>query len=744
MNLVKWFRKNNTKIMAVVVIVLMVGFIGGSSLTYLLRGSGGMGATVARYGGKHKITAYDRMLARQELEMLQSLQVDRVLRAQNLRGLLLAELLFTHTQGAAPIMDAIRQTIQQGRYRVSEKQLRAMYDRTVPPDIYWLLLRNEAESAGFHIRSEDAGELLGTLIPQLFQGETYRTVMQAQMNRFGQSEANILAAFGKLLAVLQYAEAICSMESLTSAEIRHLAASEGETMDAEFVRIAAEFFADKDVTPPEAELQAQFEKYKDVAPGQVSETDPQGFGYKLPARLQLEYIALKLSDVSATVKPPTPQEMEEYYEQNRAGRFTEEVAANPADPNSPRVPRVRSYAEVRDTIRDELLRERIMRKAQQALLDARSLADAGLEASQAQGEQLSLAQLKEKAGKYPEIAQSVGQQLGLTLYSGRTGLLSAADIQQAKYLGRLTLMDYGYSPIRLSQVLFSVKELGDDAVTLITAPNAELYRSIGPAQDPTATTASDVSDQIMALVRIVDAKPAGPPESLDETFSTKTLELGESSEDEADGVYSVREAVVTDVRILAAWDTAKSKAAEFVVLASEKGWEPAVNEFNTLYGEQAKAEPNDPNVFDLDQLVGVQAISQHQLAALEAQTENNPSATVFVERLLGEQRFIHQLYALVPPDSNSLPQTPLVMEYPPDHSVYCLKSVSIDRLTQQRFQQMKGMLLRREEFTESQSLAVAHFTPKNILERMRFEFMEEAVQPAQDDTAPPPPAEDAL
>ena len=38
MNLVRWFRKNNSKIMAVVVVVIMVGFIGGSALTKLLQG----------------------------------------------------------------------------------------------------------------------------------------------------------------------------------------------------------------------------------------------------------------------------------------------------------------------------------------------------------------------------------------------------------------------------------------------------------------------------------------------------------------------------------------------------------------------------------------------------------------------------------------------------------------------------------------------------------------------------------
>ena len=322
MNLVKWFRKNNTKVMAVVVIVLMVGFVGGSSLSYLLRGSGGMGTTVARYGGKHKITRNDRALAQQELEILQSLQLDRVMRAQNLRGLLLGELLFTQSQGAAPIMDTIRQAIRQGRYRISEKQLSAMYDRAVPPDIYWLLLRQEAESSGFHVRTEDAGELLGTLIPQLFEGQTYATVMQSRISRFRQSEEGIQAAFARLLAVLQYAEAACSMGALTASQIRHLAAAEGESMEVEFVRIEAASFADKDTTPPEADLKAQFEKGKDVFAGQVSEADPYGFGYRLPARLQLEYIALKLSEVSSIIKPPTPQEAEEYYHRNRNQLFT--------------------------------------------------------------------------------------------------------------------------------------------------------------------------------------------------------------------------------------------------------------------------------------------------------------------------------------------------------------------------------------------------------------------------------------
>ena len=54
MHLVKWFRKNNTKVMAVVVVVLMVGFVGGTALTSLLQGSGGMNKAVAHYGATQR------------------------------------------------------------------------------------------------------------------------------------------------------------------------------------------------------------------------------------------------------------------------------------------------------------------------------------------------------------------------------------------------------------------------------------------------------------------------------------------------------------------------------------------------------------------------------------------------------------------------------------------------------------------------------------------------------------------
>ncbi len=738
MNLVKWFRKNNTKVMAVVVIVLMVGFIGGSSLSYLLRGSGGLHDTVAHYGNPPRsITPADRLAARQELEILQALRLDRVLQSQDLRGLLLNQLIFSQSSGAAPIMERIRQTVRQNRYRIGDEQLEQMRERTVPADIYWLLLRNEAEAAGFGRSIEEMGELMGQLIPALFENQTYGAVMQAQVNHFGVPEERILATFGRLVAVLEYAAAICSLGSATTAQTRYLAAVEGESMDVELVQIAAAAFVDKDATPPAERLNAQFDQYKPYFPGQVSEANPHGFGYKLRPRVQLDYMVVKLEEVSSIIKTPTPQEMETFYQQNRDSLYTRQVQSDPNDPNLPTVPQVRSYAEVADSIRTRLLRERTINKASQVLLDARTMADADLTA------EMSVEERAEKAKDYTGIAQNLSSKYNLTLYPGRTGLLSATDIQQDEHLGQLALMDYGYNPVQLVQMLFSVEQLGDDAVTLLSAPRAEMYRSLGPARSPATASASDLSGRIMALVRIVDAKPAASPESLDVTFSTKTLGLGQPDEADANDLYSVREYVVEDVRTLAAWDTAKTRAAEFTSLATQEGWEPAVSQFNERYGEQAKDDPNDPNVFSIEQRIGLQLLSSEQLTALKAQAASSPGAAGFVETLVNQRQFINRLFSLVPPAADSLPETPVVMEYLPDLSLYCIKSLSIQRLSQERFRQMKGMLLRRDEYNDAQNLAIVHFMPKNILDRMQFEFLESSVMPSEEETAPPP-LEDAF
>ena len=230
----------------------------------------------------------------------------------------------------------------------------------------------------------------------------------------------------------------------------------GGTLDVEFVEFASKVFADKHSTPTEEAMNAQLDKYKDNFSGAVREDNPLGFGYKLPDRLQFDYVALKLEDVARIVPAATRNDAMEFYRQNRR-LFTQQVPSDPNDPNSPRVARVRSYdADIAKALTERLTQQKIATKAEQILEEVRTLADANLQVGAMEEKEPSVEQLKARAGDYHQIAQQLSTKHGLPLYSGRTGWLSATDVQADERLGGLFVSGYGAGPVALSQVLFSV------------------------------------------------------------------------------------------------------------------------------------------------------------------------------------------------------------------------------------------------------------------------------------------------
>jgi hypothetical protein len=744
MNLIKWIRRNQTKVMAVVVIVLMFAFVGGSALQYLLQPHGGENKAYAYYGKKAKITPIMIRNASGEIEILQALQADAVLRQQDLRGVMLGELLFSQNRGSPALMNQVMRMIRQSQLNISDKQLNEMYqERTTSPAVLWILLTNEAEAAGIRVPTADVGGLLGRIIPQLFRGQSYPAVMGGMVSRFRASEDTILATFGKLLAVLQYAQTICSVEDVTLPQLTHIASLNGDTLNAEFVQIPARAFVDKQNPPTEEALKDQFNKYMGNAPGHVTQDNPFGFGYKLPDRLELQYVALKLKDVAGIVQPPTQEESEVYYRQNRQRLFTKEVPTDPNDPNSLKTSQVTSYAEVADTIMEQLKRQKITTKAEQILEEVRGVADAELGLGSAEGKDMTAEQLKGKAGDYAKITQQVSTKYGIPMFNGTTGWLSAMDMQTDKYLSRLVVSSQGASALRLSQVLFSVKELGENAAILMFAQPARMHTTIGPASDPMGAANPDLSGQIMLVARIIGVQKAETPQNLDVIFSTKTIDLGDATPHK-DNVFSVREKVMQDAQKVAAWDTTRSKAQEFVALASKEGWEPAIAKFNALYGKQAKEDPNDPNVFKIDRLNDLQRISNAQVQIVAAQTVGNPAAAMIADQTRVEKQLADQFFSLVPANVDSAPNMPQAMEFKPSQSFYAVKDASVRWLNQQQYESMKGMLLQQEDYVQMQNLAVVHFNPANILKRMNYRAVDQTEKPARGVDAAEPAPEDIL
>ncbi|MHC4540717.1 MAG: hypothetical protein ACYS74_13190 [Planctomycetota bacterium] len=700
MSLVRWLRKNNMKVMAVVVVVLMFGFVAGD---FLGRWGGQARTEAVAHIGEWEITNYDLYGARQELELLRTLRADDLMRAQDLQGVFLAELLFSDQRGSPALMSQIKTSIRRNLYAISDKQINDIYRRPAPPNVLWYCLKAEARRAGIGIPNDQAGELLGQAVPQLFPGQTYSQFMTALMARQGITEQQILSTLGELLAVWQYARMMCVNEGLTGRQIMVEAAAERETIDAQLVELEAEVFAETMAVPGEEQLRQHFDTYKTFVAGAVGEENPYGFGYKLPARACLEYIAVKLDDVRTIVAPPTQDEVGGYYNRNKEGMFTEQVRSDPNDPNSELVPRTKGYAEVAPTISKRLLSEKINARADSILQEAKTLTEAGLDAGEIEA---AAEQLKEKAGDYAAAAEQLSEKHKIKIYAGRTGLLSPAEMQMDEYLGMLFLRGYGQNPVRLSQAVFAVDELGVSELGPFDVPKPRMYENIGPVKD--LVTGASTARRIMAIVRVIEAHKTAAPESLDMAFTTHGLQFDPNDQDAEEDSHSVKEKVVEDLKKLAAMDTAKARAEEFVELAGKEGWDKAVGTFEQRYGEK---DPNKPDVFRLQNLTGLRRMSGATLEALAVQAQGDPSAAFFLNQSRKNRLFMDKLYALVPADANTPEDLPVVMEFKPDLRYLAIKGISVKRLWKEDYDTMKPMRLFSEEHAQAQSLGVIHFNP---------------------------------
>ncbi len=740
MSLVRWFRKNNTKIMAVVVIVIMFGFVAGSYLSYLARSGPRPRDTVAYFLDDRKITRSDLQAAARELEILRSLRADMLLRNQDMQGIFLAELLFSEGSGrggSAAVIEYVRRAIARNRYRISPEDIASVYRRSAHPTVFWLLLKEEAHRCGVRVANADAGKVLAAAIPRLYEqlgtpGVTYAQVI-GQLVRSGISEDEALAAFGDLMGVLQYAQLVCGTENLTTREVMHLASRQSETMDVEFVEFDSEVFARDLADPPEDKLIEQFNKYKRYLPASVSEENPHGFGYRLPARVGLEYIAVKLDDVASIVEPPTHEETGEFYRKNK-DLFTRQVPSDPNDPNSPKVEELRSYAEVVDAIRQRLLNSKISSKAELILQQAKTLAEPNLAGTGLELEELTSEQFKERLVDYNSIAEKLSEQHNVKLYVGRTGLLSAEAMQLDRYLGRLAVEGYGYRPVGLTQMAFAVDEVGTSKLGPFDAPKPRLYETIGPAKDAMAFGRSGLptSGRISAVVRVVEAYKEGEPADINEAFSTHGIIFDPNQDKNEDDFYSVRQKVTEDLKELAALDTTRTKAEQFIDLAASTDWDTALNRFNQLYG----GGPNEPNVFRLDFFTRIARTSAMELSTLAVQNEGNPAAKFFLNQAKVEAQLTEKLYSLVPSDSNTPETLPVVVEFEPTLSFFCIKSLALKRLWREDFERLRPLRFYRQAVVRLQSLAPVHFKPDNILERLRFRPAEPK-EKAGDANAPP-------
>lgn len=723
MHLVKWFRKNMTKLMAIFVILIMIAFIMPSVLNQLAKPrSSGPTRAMWYFGDNKKISFNDIKQATSELAAMRSLYIDKFLIGQQDLGFrLLGELIFPESVPGAAVSDEIKNIVMQNQLRISPGRIDDFFEQSrARAELFWILLKAEAKNAGCAVPPQRAGEFLKALIPKITDNkiDAATAVRNAgQVN--GMTDDMVLATFADILAVASYARTVTDTEDITGAQVAAFAAKTNESINAEFVEFSSEKFLDKISEPNEIEIVLQFEKYKDYFPGTITEENPCGFGYKQKPRAALEYMIVKTEDAKKLVTQPTEEDVEDFYQKNLE-RFIEQVPQDANDPNSKTIERQKSYAQVASAIKDALLARKISTKAVTILDDAVEQAQSGFESLNF--ETATVQQFKEKTSDYADAAEKIGQQNDIKIYTGKTALLTAEEILTDRCLGLLMMQTQSRIPTRLVRLAFATEQLGGEATKLgpFEPAKPKMYVGFGPLADSRGT--------IMAMVRVIETKNSAVPTDINLSYEKNLPQVFEEKQTQ-EKTFSLKEEIKQDCEKLKAFELARRKVNEFAELAKNKGWDKAIEKFNSLY--PAKDGNESQKNFQIQSWDKRNKLSQADIETVKLSIAQSPVAESFVDRSVIYAKLINEFYSLLKSDQTQAENIPAVIEFKPQLACYAIKSLSRNPVTTQDFEQSRQQIAYTENYIMSQSMALEHFMPDNILKRLNLKPAYEPNKPVE-------------
>ena len=711
MHLVKWFRKNMTKLMAIFVILIMFAFIMPTLLNQLAKPrSSGPGRAMWNYDKDGKISFNDIRRATSELAVLRSLYIDRFLFGQrDLKYILLGELLFPESFQGAGMSDEMKGIAMQNQLKISPSRIDDFFEQSRGrAELFWILLREESKKAGCTASPKQAGEILRLIIEKMTGNKVdAATLVRNACQASQMTEDDVLTAFADVMAIVSYARIAADIEDITETEMASAAARAGEKFSAQFVEFNAKTFADQLAEPTEKEIVEQFNKYKDYFQDITTQDNPCGFGYKQKARVTIEYAIVKLDDAKKLVTTPTEEEAEDFYQHNLE-QFIEKVPVDANDPNSQMIQRQKSYAEVASLIKDALLGRKINAKAVKILSDLIESAEA--EYSSLDFEKAAVGQFKEKAKDYSAAAEKIAQQNNIKIYTGKTGLLTADDFQLSQPLASLMMRGQSRIPTRLVKIAFASEQLGDEAIKLgpYEPAKPKMFVSIGPMFDNMGS--------IVAMVRIIDTAKSFVPENLDFSYERNLPQISENQQ-KLENTYSLRQNLQQDCKYLKAFATACQKADEFVKLAQDKGWEKAIKKFNTDYPAEDAA---DANTFDLQKWENRSRISQSDIEMARLSMGNSPSSEKFIQQSIAYGKLIDSFYSQFKNESETAAEVPVVIKFEPLLSCYALKSLNRTFTPIESYEAYRQQIAYRRDYVMGQSMVFEFFMPDNILKRAKL------------------------
>ncbi|MHC4927912.1 MAG: hypothetical protein ACYTER_11440, partial [Planctomycetota bacterium] len=483
----------------------------------------------------------------------------------------------------------------------------------------------------------------------------------------------------------------------------------------------------------------QFEAYKQNDAGMVADDNPFGFGYKLPKRIQLEYMIVQTNDVKEKIDVPTNSEMDQYYRTNIA-QFQTEEPSDPNDPQSAKITKTKSFTDVERQIRSSIKREKTSTMTSMIINEIKDITEKGFETITF--EEATNDQLQQAAGEYTVAAEQIADTHGVTVTTGKTGWLSAADFQNEKILRSLARQQ-GRTRLPLSELAF-VASPDPKQPRRIGLPAIRVWENIGPVTGGYWDADASEYHAMTALVRVVAIEEAAVAADINVEYDTKGVALFETEEDKEKASFSVKHTITDDLRLKMAMDVANARAKELVALVTNSDWSEGVKAYNEKYAPGAD-DPNNTEAADL--VVKIKfSNDQSRTAASEINRikqymVQNPGMAPRIQQMLTANELNNQLYALLDEAAESTGTISKVMPLESAKACYVVKEVIRQPATEKDYLDGKAQTAMQLSAKDDPKLAMAHYSSENIIKRMNFEYnkkLDEA--PTEDDAAAEAPA----
>ncbi|MBV8127415.1 MAG: peptidyl-prolyl cis-trans isomerase [Planctomycetaceae bacterium] len=306
-----------------------------------------------------------------------------------------------------------------------------------------MILQHEADQLNIPATAEIGREWLRQITGGRMNGELFNILFSRFSNEV--SEEHLLADIANQVR-LRKVRLLLGYPVVTPYDVYRSYRDQNERVGAKIVEMPVDSFLSKVSEPAASEVQALYDKYKDVLPDPASETP----GFKIPRRVQLEILSLDGNALARGLRDKvTEAELRSYYENHKPefqvpSELPTDLFAGQPDLTPPII---QAFSEVRDTLAPRLAEE----KAQSEILDKFTrikeaemipFADKYLAALDEQEEAKKQGNASSVVLPTPQDLKPIADREGLNYE--KTPLLSRQDVER---LGQISTAEVGLTPL---------------------------------------------------------------------------------------------------------------------------------------------------------------------------------------------------------------------------------------------------------------------------------------------------------